>query len=249
MDLKDKNRELAILEIIAESDEPVGSWHVVNRLEEEGISVSAATIGRMLNKLETQGYLQKHSIKGRTITPQGLEAIDHTYKTRKIEEHKRHLDELINSNVLHKFLQVLEARKAIERTTARLAAEHITDEELDKLSQIIERQQNDYNQQKSAAQDDIDFHRTIAVASRNEALYSLYMILSMMGQQSELFEQLRNRLHAPYMGSHRAIFEALKTRSPEQAEAAMAQHIDHLCEDVDTYWHEFNQTHSITADK
>lgn len=246
MDLSDKNRELSILEIIADSEEPVGSWFVVNRLEENGISVSAATIGRLLNKLETQGYLKKHSIKGRTITEAGLNIIDHTYKTRKIEEHKRHLDELVNSNVLHKFLMVLEARKAIEKTTAKLAAQHISDEELDRLSVIIEQQQSDYNQQKSAAKDDIEFHRTIAQASRNEALYSLYMILSMMGQQSELFEQLRNRLHAPYMGSHRAVFEALKERSPEKAEARMEQHIDHLCEDVNNYWNEFAETHTIS---
>jgi len=242
------DRELRILEIVADSSEPVGSWYIVNRLEEEGTSISSATVGRLLNYMEQQGYLQKHSIKGRTITPEGWQKIQHTYKTQSIEEHKKKLDNLINSNVLNKFLMVLEARKAIEKTIARLAARHITDEELENLSPILEQQKKDYQQDQSVAQDDVEFHRTIAMASRNEALYSLYMILSMMGQQSELFEELRKRLHGPYMGSHQSIYESLKSHDPDRAETSMENHLNQLCRDVDTFWHEFEETNTISVE-
>ena len=135
------NRELTILEIISRTSEPIGSWFIVNEFEEIGITISSATIGRLLNLLEKRGFLKKHGIKGRTITELGKKTIKMEYKSLKLEEHKKTLDELINSNVLHKFLMVLEARKAIERTTARLAAEHISNEELDKLRINIEKQQ------------------------------------------------------------------------------------------------------------
>ena len=240
------NRELRILEIIDEAAEPVGSWYVVDKLEDEGIHVSSATVGRCLNHLEKQGYLKKHGIKGRTITPEGKYIVSHTYKTQSLETHKKKLDTLINSKVLNKFLMVLEARKAIEITSVRLAAQHITDEELEKLDTILNEQQRLYEQKKSAAHTDIEFHQTIAMASRNEALHSLYMMLAMMGQQSELCEELLQRLHVPYMGSHRAIYDALKERTPDKAEQSMKDHLNRLRRDVDTYWHEFTEHNTIT---
>jgi len=239
-------RELSILEIVAEAGEPVGSWYIMNKFTEMGIQLSSATIGRLLNQLERQGFLEKHGIKGRTITELGRQAITLTYQTMKLEEHKKNLDELINSDLLHKFLMVLEARQAIERTTARLAATHISDDELDTLKKVLDRQQHDYDENISIAQDDIDFHRTIALASRNEALYSLYMMLSLMGQQSELFEELRKRVHRHYMSSHMAIYDALKKHDPDKAEESMTAHLDQLCKDVNTYWHDFQENRKIT---
>lgn len=239
-------RDLAILEIVAEAGEPVGSWYIMNKFEEMGNIISSATIGRLLNQLEKKGFLEKHGIKGRTITALGREAISSTYKSMKLEEHKKNLDELINSDVLHKFLMVLEARQAIERTTARLAAIHINDEELQTLEKILDKQQQAYDEHKSIAHDDIEFHRTIALASRNEALYSLYMMLSLMGQQSELFEELRKRVHRHYMGSHRSVFDALRNHDPEKAEESMSAHLDQLCKDVNTYWHDFQENRKIT---
>ena len=239
------NRELTILEIIAKTSEPIGSWYIVNEFEELGVTISSATIGRLLNQLEKRGYLEKHGIKGRTITKLGKETIETEHKTLKLEQHKKTLDDLINSNVLHKFLMVLEARKAIERTTARLAAEHISNEELDRLKINIEKQQSDYEDNNSIAQDDIDFHRTIALASRNEALYSLYMMLSLMGQQSELFEELRKRVNRHYMSAHKAIYAALKEHSPEKAELSIVRHLDQLALDVDTYWNDFKENKKI----
>ena len=239
-------RDLSLLEIVAEAGEPVGSWFIVNKFEEMGVNLSSATIGRLLNQLEKKGYLEKHGIRGRTITVLGSKAIQTTHKAMKLEEHKKNLDDLINSDVMHKFLMVLEARQAIERTTAKLAATRISDDELASLEKILKRQQNDYNERKSIAQDDIDFHRTIAMASRNEALYSLYMMLSLMGQQSELFEELRKRVNRHYMSSHWAIYDALKERDPVKAEQSIAAHLDQLCKDVNTYWHDFQENRKIT---
>jgi len=239
-------RDLLILEIISKTSEPVGSWYIVNKLEENGINVSPATAGRSLHYLEKQGFLEKHGIKGRSITSAGWEKIQLIRKAQSLETHKKNLDNLINSKVLNQFLMVLEARKAIEKTSARLAAQHITRKELKKLENILKKQQTAYNDHKSAVQADIEFHKTIALASRNEAIYSLYMMLSMMGQQSKLFEELLKQLHVPYIGSHSSIFCALEKGSPEEAEKSMEAHLDRLKDDVNTYWHEFSENNSIS---
>ncbi len=232
-------KELLILELVSESETPMGSWNLVEKLEEKGISVSPATIGRILNHLEKNGYLAKRKFRGRVITSKGEEAIQKAQHAQKVAIHQRTIEKYINSDVLQNYIMVLEARKAIERATAYLAAMHITDSEIAKLETILETQQAKHDKSQSIAQDDIDFHHTIAVASRNEVLESLYIIISLMGQQSELFEYIRKKVAAPYMVSHQDIFEAIRSHDPEAAEKAMLHHIDSLCMDVNTYWHEY----------
>ncbi|MBN2050506.1 MAG: FCD domain-containing protein [Spirochaetales bacterium] len=239
MDLLNEPWKLKILETIALSEEPLGSWNLVNAMEEQGKRMSPATVGRILNELEKNGYLEKQSFKGRVITEKGLAIINTVQRDIKLEEHKKNLDELINSKVLQNFLMVLDARKAIERTTASLSAVHITDQELSEMEKILEKQELHHRDSISVAQDDIEFHSLIAKTSRNKALFSLYMIVSMMGQQSELFAKLRTKVGSPYMVSHRTIYEAIREHDSLKAEECMIHHIENLKHDVDTYWHEY----------
>ncbi len=239
MDSPISERALAVLEIIGRASDPVGSWHVKDELETYDIDVSSATVGRLLNQLENRGFLTKHSIRGRTLTEAGRAAIKRAYNNQNIEAHKRKLNDLINSNVLRKFLMALEARQAIERATSRLAAERITEEQLQHLRDTIDHQRKHHEQGKSIATDDIEFHKTIAEASGNEALASLYVILSMLGQQSELFEHLRSKVHPSLMTAHVNVLRAIEARDPDRAEHAMEQHLEQLKQDVKTYWDRF----------
>ncbi len=50
---------LIVLKILAESDQPMGSWNIVDEITDQGIDVSTATIGRVLKQLEKAGYLKK----------------------------------------------------------------------------------------------------------------------------------------------------------------------------------------------
>ncbi|MDI3534019.1 MAG: GntR family transcriptional regulator, transcriptional repressor for pyruvate dehydrogenase complex [Thermosediminibacterales bacterium] len=234
-------KELLVLEIIRDSNEPVGSWVIADKLSEKGYSVSSATVGRILNKLEKMGYLEKEKFRGRVITKKGEEAIKTTNVINKIEFHKKKLEKYINTKVLEDFLVILEARKSIERTTARLAAENITQEEIAELERILETQENNYRMHKSISQNDLDFHKAIARASRNKVLETLYHIISLSGQQSEIFEYLREKVGAPYMVSHRKILEALKKGDPDESEKSMIEHIENLIKDVRTYWKTFNE--------
>lgn len=234
-------KELLVLEIIRDSNEPVGSWVIADKLVEKGYSVSSATVGRILNKLEKMGYLEKEKFRGRVITKKGEEAIKTTNVINKIEFHKKKLEKYINTKVLEDFLMILEARKSIERTTARLAAENITQEEIAELERILETQENNYRMHKSISQNDLDFHKAIARASRNKVLETLYHIISLSGQQSEIFEYLREKVGAPYMVSHRKILEALKKGDPDESEKSMIEHIENLIKDVRTYWKTFNE--------
>lgn len=234
-------KEFLALEIIGDTDEPIGSWVLADILLEKGYSVSTATMGRILNKLEKMGYLKKEKFKGRVITKKGEEAIETINVINKMDLHKKKLEKYINTKVLEDFLMSLEARKSIECTTARLAAENITPAEIAKLEEIIEIQENNYRAHKSITQNDLDFHKTIARASRNKVLEILYHIICLFGQQSEIFEYIREKVGAFYMISHKKILKAIRKRDPVESEKSMSEHIESLIKDVKMYWEIFKE--------
>lgn len=230
------DRELIVLECIRDAKEPLGSWSLVEHLEERGYRVSSASIGRILYKLEQRGYVEGLGNRGRIITDTGVAVIHKTRAFNSMDAHRKDLENLINSKVLEDFIMVLQARKAIERETARLAAENITEPEKKALSAILDEQEVKAARGESIADVDIAFHRGIAAASRNSALLALYGILSTMGQQSQLFEFVRSRVNAPYRPAHRSILEAICAHDQDEAERRIIRHMDALIEDVTKYW-------------
>lgn len=153
-----------------------------------------------------------------------------------ISEQTQTLEQMISTTVLDDYIIVLQARKAIERETARLAAENITKEELANIRRILDEQRERHNKGESVADCDIAFHRAIAKASRNKVLETLYMMLFSYGQQTTIFEHVRRQVNAVYMTSHTDIYEALKKHDAELAEKCMIGHMDSLIEDVTKYW-------------
>lgn len=229
-------KEILILEMIKDATEPIGSWNIVNRMAEEQIDTSSATIGRLLNRLESMGYLKKEKFRGRVITKKGLHAIAVSKQLKSMAVHQNKLNRFVEPQLLEDFLAVLEARRTVESGTARLAALRCTAEEIEHMDRILTSQENKYKEQKWITSDDLEFHKTIAKASKNPILETIYHQLAILGQQSMAFEYIRKKINAEYMVSHRRILDAIRAGNPEEAEAAMLAHIDSLVSDVNKYW-------------
>jgi len=234
-------RDLKVLECIRDVGGPVGSWSLVEELEHKGLKVSSASIGRILYRLESLGYVESQANKGRILTKEGLKAMGRAIASKSIDKHRKHLESLIDSRTLDEFIMVLQARKAIERETVRLAAENISEVKLKHLEAIIADQETRALRGVSIAEIDIAFHREIAEASTNSVLVALYGILAMMGQQSELFEYMRRQVGSNYRTTHCSILAALKAHDPDEAEKCIVGHIDALIEDVKKYWEHYRE--------
>jgi GntR family transcriptional repressor for pyruvate dehydrogenase complex len=240
METRLTDRERVMLETIRESPLPLGSWNMVDLLARKGIDVSASTVGRMLNHLEKRGYLSKNNVnQGRTITAKGTALLERIQQQRSLQPLSERLGEAINTNVLDRYLKVLEARKVIEGATVRLAAENISEAELRKLERIVTRREQSHHRNESVMPYDIAFHSLIAAASRNEVLSLLYQTIAAQGQQSRRFEYIRKQVGAPYLNSNRNILNALKERDAALAEKLIKRHLDTLISDVKKYWHTF----------
>ena len=127
-------------------------------------------------------------------------------------------------------------RKALEETTARLAAKQATASQLLALQSILQRQR------EACAADDHDafheadelFHATIADVAGHPGIWSLIL-------QVKVHVDRYRRLTLPQAGriagaiaEHEKIHAALEARSPAAALAAIGAHLDRLLADIQT---------------
>lgn len=125
---------------------------------------------------------------------------------------------------------LFELREAMEGLACRLAAERMTDAELqaieDSLRSHASQPQVASGQSYYQPGGDQDFHFRIARASHNQRLFrtvseDLYDVMRLYRFRSSL----RPGRTAEALAEHRAIVEALRLRDPDKAEAAMRAHI------------------------
>jgi len=133
---------------------------------------------------------------------------------------------------IQKLKEVVQIRKALEGLCAELASQNISSEEIDQLSQILEKakeMESDHpDSLKILSQYDTDYHQIIYRAAQNKQLIkviqSLLYKMSMYWFQSgfsmedfrEQFEELEDLL------------QALKERNASKAKKIMEKHIDHF---------------------
>lgn len=122
--------------------------------------------------------------------------------------------------------KIFELRLTLEGLSARLAAERITDAELARLEELIERSRHVNEGTQAHVRVDRAFHLGVALATRNDylvraveralnlALRLLYLSGSRMAKVGEILPE------------YRSILDALQRRDPEAACRAMQAHIE-----------------------
>ncbi len=122
-------------------------------------------------------------------------------------------------------LQLFDARRTLETRTAALAALLISAEELGRLEAILDvwATANDDDVREAA---DRDFHKLIAIASRNPILFRFVSVVNQLGKESRGRAYRLPRAIDNTMDEHRAIVDALRRRDPEAAQSAMLHHLE-----------------------
>lgn len=129
-----------------------------------------------------------------------------------------------------RLIELYAVREALEGMAARLAARHISDEELIALEGLLSTHSNHIEEVEGSSyfhqHGDFDFHYRIIKASRNSQLITLLC--------NELYHLLRMyRYQVPRSSSrpeqaldeHKYILQAIKNRDEELAEMLMRRHI------------------------
>jgi len=129
--------------------------------------------------------------------------------------------------------ELTESRLLIEGEAAALAAVHVTDEDIAELEELLS-EMVAANEAGAKAGELVDrkFHATIARCTRNSAMVAaielLWTIRTRSPQCVRTFEKSRGKGRAPVVDEHRAIVDALKSRDPGKARAAMRAHLSRV---------------------
>ena len=121
-------------------------------------------------------------------------------------------------------------REMLEGMACRLAAAHMSDDEIAQLSKLLDKHEEQIKKQGgkvySQSEGDLDFHYQIVRGSRNQ------MLMDLLGsEQYQLLRMCRYRTSRnaqrtkPALNQHRQIVDALVHRDGELAEMLMRRHI------------------------
>ena len=122
-------------------------------------------------------------------------------------------------------LHVFQVRRILESAATSLAAQLITDEELEALGELVDGM-DACDGVEAFVENDLAFHRTIAVASRNPVLTSLLESFSSRTSRARVWRGMTQAGAIEQTKlEHRAIYDALRHHKPDLAGGLAIAHI------------------------
>lgn len=233
--------EMLILKIIDSGKGPIGSGTISYELSQRGDQISEATVGRILSRLDQQDLTEKIGYQGRVLTKKGKLALQHYAEDQRRSLKAHRFLKLTRFEQKEELINILVARRAIERETSRLAAQKASPEDLDFLQAIINRHLDNIKKGLGGAKEDVAFHKKIAAMSENKLLEAALDMIREEGQLSPVLEYIRQRVGSTIVDDHLAVLEGIAQQDAEKAEKAMTAHIEGIINDVEKYWSKVQQ--------
>ena len=130
-------------------------------------------------------------------------------------------------------------RKALEETTARLAAERATSSQILTLRSVLERQREANAARDSTAfhQADELFHATIAGVAGYPGIWKFIQQVKVHVDRYRLLTLPQLGRIAKVIGEHEAVLTAIEAHEPERARQAMAGHLESLLDNISATQH------------
>jgi DNA-binding FadR family transcriptional regulator len=227
--------DLAILQVLAKSSVPAGSGTLSLALRQAGFTISAPTIGRRLREMEMRRLLKKSGVDGRVLTTTGRRKLRQLEEEASLEGHGRALIYLVRSRETQHILDLLGARRLIEREAAALAATRASRTDIRRLAEIIARQQAEIKAGRLGIEADITFHEQLAQISGNAVLRSIVSLLRRNSHYNYLITMMRQKVGSRLIVDHTRVLDAIRKRDGRLAWEAMDDHLAALDADVKRY--------------
>ena len=182
----------------------------------ERLQVSRTSVREALKELEIMGLIESRQGEGNFIKSNFEDILFEPFSTIFL---------IKESNAE----EILELRKVIEKGAVTLAAQRITEEELEEIKKVLDAAENS-DSEDELAKLDVLLHYKIAQASKNFLLQSILNAVSSLIEAS--IKDIRKNImvkeqHKDLIKKqHNSIYEALKNHNTETAENAMSNHLD-----------------------
>ena len=126
--------------------------------------------------------------------------------------------------------EIAEARRELELTCCRLAAERREEQHLLTMAAEIETQKNQETTDVDFCASDVRFHRALVDATRNPVLqFVMFAVIEALQPATNLVI-FRFREREKIVAQHEQIYAAVLAQDAEIAEKAMAEQMNYLCE-------------------
>lgn len=222
------------LKLLADSERPLGSWTMKERMESRGGEISLASVGRLLKELDILGFTELVPGQGRMLTQLGfeqLEAMQSELERKKIEAEMKDAAKFENKQDIIKLLQV---RKIIEPEVVKLIVKEATDHDIEQLARSVEMHQCGLAKSSDVELLPINFHQVLSDLSCNRFLNAVLKLLiheelCLESQFPSIAAKLREAHH---LAEHELILSALKDRNAELAVHYTKQHIQKLIDSI-----------------
>jgi DNA-binding FadR family transcriptional regulator len=217
-------RETLTDQLVKQVSERISSGHYKRGdklpTEQEFIAefnVSRTVVREAISNLKAKGLVQSQQGVGAFVLK------DVPLAAFRIEEE--------NLELVEEIISVMELRLSIELEVAALAAIRRTDEDLRKMKTALDLMNEAIPRGESSIHADLEFHRTIAAATKNRHFLAIFNYLGEVliprarvqthrlngGTQQEYLERIARE--------HQQIFLAIKSQDSDGARAAMRLHL------------------------
>jgi DNA-binding FadR family transcriptional regulator len=131
-------------------------------------------------------------------------------------------------------IQLIQLRRMLETGACELAAERITDADVQTLYGYVEAMRNahEVNDVTAFVAADLAFHDLILHASENVFVAVLFEPLHRLLERRRTETSAVRDIQEHAIGHHRNIAEALKSRDPDRSREAMAAHMQQTLDDL-----------------
>jgi GntR family transcriptional repressor for pyruvate dehydrogenase complex len=139
----------------------------------------------------------------------------------------QHLDFVFSLND-SAIMDLFDARKIVEAGIAELAAQRITDEDIDRLEDCLQKSVDSAHEPELFLHADLELHTLIATIARSPILFSFIESIHQLGLASRRRTGRLSGITGQSMNDHHLIVEALKARDPRAAREAMLAHLGNV---------------------
>lgn len=230
---------LALLRILAEAQEPVGTRTAASALLEGfDTKLSESSTSRLLQEMDGRGWTTPIAAKGRILTSAGRRR--HEELVLSVQASATLTDAVTVRNV-QDLLELLHARKAVESALAADAAMRATDEDVHALEVLLQAQSKAAGAPSPDADDPVGlhFHRRIADMAGNSMLKVLagIVLAPQLNHVEELMDIILGTHHqeSSVLGQHQTVITAIGARDAAAAEAAMDAHFEQMISEAEQF--------------
>jgi GntR family transcriptional regulator, transcriptional repressor for pyruvate dehydrogenase complex len=228
---------LALLGVVADSGEPVGTRTAATALQQRfDTKLSESTVSRLLQEMDRRGWTTPVATKGRVLTPEGRARHEKLLISTQASDT---LSTAVSVHTVAGLLELLHARKAVESAVAADAARHCAAADVEELEKLTQAQADDLAAGSVQGRPGLTLHRKIADMAANALLKVLSgVVLAPQLDHVDLVMDIILGEHHHEMSvvdHHRAVVKAIEAGDPEAAEAAMNRHFTEMIDEAEKY--------------